>query len=59
MSRHGLRPVNRALSTERPEEFRLVRLYDFLHMPKAFQLKPPLEESVVLRPTNYRASFDA
>jgi hypothetical protein len=49
----------RALSAERPEEFRLVRLYDFLRVPKAFQLKPPLEESVMLRPTNYRASFDA
>ena len=47
----------RALSTERPNEFRLVRLYDFLKVPKVFELVPPLEESVVLRPINYRASF--
>ena len=49
----------RLLSLERPNDFRLVRLYDFLRSPKAFELTPPLEESVALRPTNYRASFDA
>lgn len=47
----------RALSTERPDEFRLVRLYDFLRAPKAFELAPPLADSVILRPINYRASF--
>lgn len=47
----------RLLSTERPKEFRLVRLYQFLQAPKAFELVPPLEESVILRPINYRASF--
>ena len=47
----------RQLSAERPDEFRLVRLYDFLRSPKAFELTPPLEASVGLRPTNYRASF--
>lgn len=48
----------RALSTERPDEFRLVRLYDFLKAPKVFELAPPLEDSVMLRPINYRASFN-
>ena len=48
----------RALSTERPGEFRLVRLYDFLKVPKVFELAPPLEEWVMLRPINYRATFN-
>jgi hypothetical protein len=47
----------RALSVERPEAFRLVRVYDFAKAPKAFKLKPPLENSVFLRAANYRASF--
>lgn len=47
----------RSLSLERPDEFRLVRLYDFARTPKAFQLVPPLEEAVSLYPLNYRASF--
>jgi len=47
----------RLLSTERPDEFRLVRLYDFQKSPRVFELTPPLEESVMLRPINYRASF--
>lgn len=47
----------RSLSVERPDAFRLVRLYDFARAPKAFELVPPLEHSVLLRPTNYRASF--
>ena len=47
----------RQLSAEWPDEFRLMRLYDFLRSPRAFELTPPLEESVVLRPTHYRASF--
>jgi hypothetical protein len=49
----------RLLSAERPKEFRLVRLYDFLREPKAFELVPPLEESVMLRPMAYRAAFSA
>ncbi len=48
----------RLLSTERPNEFRLVRLYDFARTPRVFELAPPLEESVMLRPTTYRASFN-
>ena len=61
-SGHQLTPFyltenERQLSAERPDEFRLVRLYDFQRSPRAFELTPPLEQSVVLRPTNYRASF--
>lgn len=47
----------RLVSEERPEAFRLVRLYDFYREPRAFELAPPLAESVILKPTNYRASF--
>lgn len=49
----------RLLSIERPAEFRLLRLYEFGHRPKAFQLAPPLETSVILSPANYKASFGA
>jgi|SRR5680860_253488 len=47
----------RSLSVERPTEFRLVRLYDFVKTPKAFELIPPLENSVTLKASIYRASF--
>jgi Domain of unknown function (DUF3883) len=47
----------RSLSSERPDEFRLVRLYEFNRTPKAFQLIPPLESAVLLQPKIYRASF--
>ena len=47
----------RQVSVERSDVFNLVRLYDFARTPKAFELRPPLEESVMLRPINYRASF--
>lgn len=47
----------RALSAERPEAFRIVRLYDFARTPRAFELVPPLTESVQLQPALYRASF--
>ncbi len=47
----------RSLSAERPDGFRLVRLYDFARTPRAFRLKPPLEDIVALNPVNYRASF--
>lgn len=48
----------RMLSQERPDAFRLVRLYDFQRSPRAFELAPPLESSVMLRAANYRASFE-
>jgi hypothetical protein len=47
----------RSLSAERPAEFRLLRLYDFNRKPRAFELVPPLEHVIVLRPTIYRASL--
>lgn len=46
-----------ALSNERPDRFRLIRVFDFLKTPKAFELTPPLTHSVILTPQNYRASF--
>ena len=46
-----------SFSNERPDAFRLVRLYQFGHEPGGFELRPPLDESVNLKPTNYRASF--
>lgn len=44
-------------SINRPDEFRLVRLYDFKHDPKVFELTPPLDAVVQLQPIVYRASF--
>lgn len=48
----------RLVSEDRPHDFRIVRLYDFQRVPKAFELVPPLADSVILRPISYRASFD-
>lgn len=47
----------RRVSEERPDVFRLTRLYDFSRTPAAFRLKPPLTEHVRLAPTQYRATF--
>ncbi len=47
----------RMLSMERPGEFRLFRLYDFNHRPRAFELAPPLEHVAILKPAIYKASF--
>lgn len=46
-----------ALSEERPKNFRIFRLYDFVREPKAFEIAPPLTEVLHLRTVNYRASF--
>jgi hypothetical protein len=46
-----------AVSEERPEAFKLVRLYDFARHPKAFEMVPPLGKQVQLQPMSYRASF--
>lgn len=46
-----------ALSNERPDHFRLMRVYDFLKKPRAFELQPPLLHSLILTPQSYRASF--
>lgn len=47
----------RRLSLERPEAFRIVRLYDFFVAPKAFRLRPPLEEVVSLKAASYKATL--
>ncbi|MBP7649302.1 MAG: DUF3883 domain-containing protein [Phenylobacterium sp.] len=45
------------LSAERPEAFRLYRLFEFSKAPRLFKLQPPLEQAVQLSPEVYRASF--
>ncbi|MGB5092459.1 MAG: DUF3883 domain-containing protein, partial [Parvibaculum sp.] len=45
------------LSQERPDQFCLMRVFDFLKLPRAFELQPPLSESLILRPQSYRAAF--
>jgi len=45
----------RAFSDERPEAFRLLRLYNFVENPSAFELRPPLSERLALNPVSYRA----
>ncbi|AMK21508.1 MULTISPECIES: DUF3883 domain-containing protein [unclassified Sphingobium] len=46
-----------SFSQERPEAFRLLRIYDFAGSAKAFELEPPLTDHVGLQPTAYRANF--
>lgn len=46
-----------SLSTERPEAFRLCRVFEFSKHPKMFELTPPLEKLVHLSPLSYEASF--
>lgn len=48
----------RLVSLERPDSFRIFRLYDFARMPRAFEIVPPLHEAMILSATAYRASFD-
>lgn len=45
------------VSHERPNEFRLYRLYSFARNPRIFELRPPLEDSVFLDPLVFTASF--
>ncbi|MER9297809.1 DUF3883 domain-containing protein [Mesorhizobium sp. M0621] len=47
----------RAFSEERPDAFRLVRLFDFAREPRAFELTPPLDRSVLLKAATWRAEF--
>jgi len=47
----------RALASERPEHFRIFRVYEFSEKPRLFKLRPPLENAVILEPHTYRASF--
>lgn len=44
-----------SLAHERPEHFRLYRLYEVGQAPRLFKLKPPLEEAVTLEAETWRA----
>ncbi|TSJ63103.1 DUF3883 domain-containing protein [Starkeya sp. 3C] len=46
-----------ALASERREDWRLVRLWNFAREPKAFELRQPLEAHVSLMATNFQASL--
>jgi hypothetical protein len=46
-----------SLSSERPEAFRLCRVFDFSIRPRMFELAPPLVNFVHLSPLSYEASF--
>jgi hypothetical protein len=46
-----------ALADERPDAFRLMRLYSFAREPRMFELEPPLSEVVRLSPHTYEARF--
>ena len=45
------------VSKERPDVFRIFRLYDFRMRASAYCLTPPLEKHVLLTPSIFRASF--
>lgn len=47
----------RSFAEERPEAFRLYRIYEFGEAPRFFKLRPPLDQAVVLEAATYRASF--
>jgi hypothetical protein len=47
----------RSFAEERPEAFRLYRVYEFGEAPRFFKLLPPLEHAIVLDPIAYRTSF--
>ena len=44
-----------SLAHERPEHFRLYRLYEVAQTPRLFKLRPPLEEAVTLEAETWRA----
>lgn len=46
-----------AVSQDRADHWRLVRLFDFERGVRAFELQPPLDRHVTLMPTEFRASF--
>lgn len=47
----------KGLADERPEAFRLYRIYEFSRAPRLFTLAPPLEQSVILDAETWRAGF--
>lgn len=46
-----------AVASERPDAFRLLRLYDFAREPRAFELAPPLGQHLQLTPAAFVASL--
>jgi Domain of unknown function (DUF3883) len=46
-----------SLSSERPDAFRLCRVFEFSKHPRMFELEPPLDKFVHLSPLSYEASF--
>jgi len=46
-----------SVAAERPDAFRLCRVFDFAEHPRMFELVPPLENFVHLSPLSYKASF--
>lgn len=46
-----------AVSEDRPSEWRLLRLWNFVRSPRAFELNPPLDKHVNLCATSYQAYF--
>lgn len=46
------------VAEERPDHYRIVRLYDFARAARAFEIVPPLESSVLLLPEVYKATFN-
>ncbi|MCC8982264.1 DUF3883 domain-containing protein [Bradyrhizobium acaciae] len=46
-----------SLAEERPDAFRLCRVFDFSASPRMFELIPPLRSFVHLSPLSYEASF--
>ncbi|MBX3499956.1 MAG: DUF3883 domain-containing protein [Alphaproteobacteria bacterium] len=47
----------RTLSDERPDAFRLYRLYQFSKQPRLFELRPPLDSVLALEPLVFKASL--
>lgn len=47
----------RLVSEERPDAYRIIRLYNFARQPRGFRMSPPWERHFTLSPTAYRASF--
>ncbi len=46
-----------SVSQERPDNYRIMRLFDFARIPQAFEISPPIDSATRLTPTQYRASF--
>ena len=46
-----------SVAAERPDAFRLCRVFDFVENPRMFELVPPLEKFIHLSPLSYKASF--